>query len=189
MAYIVYCHTNKINGKKYVGITSQSVFDRWQGGKHYSRHSRFYADILKYGWDNFKHEILYTGLTRESAEKIEKELILAFDLTNINKGYNQRQGGRSIPSLSKQAREKLSKLNKGENNPFYNCKHTESSKRIMSERRPKKAVICIETQEVFKSTREAERQLKVDHSDIIKCCKGNKITAGGYHWRYEEVSA
>ena len=50
--------------------------------------------------------------------------------------------------------------------------------------------VCgIETQEVFKSTREAERQLKVDHSDIIKCCKGNKITAGGYHWRYEEVSA
>lgn len=186
MAYTVYCHTNKINRKKYVGITSQSVYARWQNGKHYSRHSRFYADILKYGWDNFNHDVLYTGLTRESAEELEKELIFTLGLTDLDKGYNQRDGGRSIPSLSKQARHKLSELNKGENNPFYNCKHTENTKRIMSERRPKKSVICIETQEVFNSTREAERQLRVDHSDIIKCCKGIKNTAGGYHWEYKE---
>ena len=187
MTYTVYCHTNKINNKKYIGITSQSVYDRWQNGKHYSRHARFYADILKYGWDNFFHEILYTGITRESAEQIEKELILNLDLLNPDKGYNQRKGGRSISSPSDKTRAKLSALNKGENNPFYSRKHSNDSKLIMSERKPKKAVICVETQVLYKSTRDAERQTKVDHSDIIKVCKGVKATAGGFHWKYKEV--
>lgn len=189
MAFTVYCHTNKINNKKYIGITSQSVYNRWQNGKHYSRHSRFYADILKYGWDNFSHEILYMGLTRESAEQIEKELILKLDLLNPDKGYNQRKGGRSIPSHSDKTRAKLSALNKGENNPFYNCKHSNDTKLIMSERKPKKAVICVETQVLYKSTRDAERQTKVYHSDIIKVCKGVRATAGGFHWKYKEVIA
>ena len=187
MSYTVYCHTNKTNGKKYIGITSQNVFDRWQNGKHYSRHARFYADILKYGWNNFNHEVLYTGLTRESAEQIEKELISELGLKDPDKGYNKMSGGRSISSPSEQTRAKLSALNKGENNPFYNRKHSNDTRLIMSERKLKKAVICVETQVSYKSTRDAERQTKVDHSDIIKVCKGVKTTAGGYHWKYKEV--
>ena len=187
MAYTVYCHTNKINGKKYVGITSQSVYERWQNGKHYSRHKIFYADIIKYGWDNFSHDVLYSNLSKEDAEAKEKEIISRLNLTDSSKGYNKRSGGKAVSSPDDTTRAKLSALNKGSNNPFYNRKHTAQTKRIMAERKPKKEVICIETQETFKSIREASRQTKVDHSDIIKCCKGNKITAGGYHWKYKEV--
>lgn len=38
----------------------------------------------------------------------------------------------------------------------------------------------------FESSMAAERILGVDHSSIIKCCKGIVKTAGGYKWKYVE---
>ena len=42
----------------------------------------------------------------------------------------------------------------------------------------------------FPSAHEAERQMDINYSDIIKCCKGRHKSAGGYTWHYvdsEEV--
>jgi hypothetical protein len=38
----------------------------------------------------------------------------------------------------------------------------------------------------FYGTRDAERQLGIDHSTIIKVCQGDAKTAGGYKWCYME---
>lgn len=187
MTYFVYCHTNRINGKKYVGITSQHVHARWQNGKHYARHSRFYSDILKFGWENFDHDVIASGLSKEDAEKMERELIDSLDLTNEEKGYNFSTTGIRTAHLKDEAKEKLRAQSIGKNNPFYNHKHSKETKLLMSENRPKRAVMCIETGIVYKSTREAERQTKIDHADIIRCCKGLLNKAGGYQWKYEEV--
>ena len=35
------------------------------------------------------------------------------------------------------------------------------------------------------STKDIERELKIHHSHISKCCKGKLKTAGGYVWKYE----
>lgn len=189
MPFSVYCHTNKINGKRYVGITSQSVHARWQNGKHYARHSRFYADILKFGWDNFEHKVVCSGLSKEDAEEIEQNLIDGLDLTNEKFGYNTFIGGKCTSVWNAVAREKAKAQSLGENNNFYGHKHTKETKLLMSENRPKRAVVCVETGVVYKSTREAERQTKADHADIVRCCKGMKKTAGGFHWNYREVTA
>ena len=183
MAYTVYCHTNKHNGKRYVGVTSQNPYDRWQNGKHYKRHKRFWYDIELYGWEEFTHEIIYTGLTEKEAVVEEKRLIKKWNLTNPKYGYNVYCGGQ-IVKVSEQTREKLSVLNSGENNHFYGCHHSEKTKRIIRERKAKKSVECIETGEIYKSTREAERITNIGHSEIIKCCKGKQKTAGGFHWNY-----
>lgn len=47
-----------------------------------------------------------------------------------------------------------------------------------------KAIVCIETGEVFLSQIEAGKTLTVSHRHISDCCKNQRHTCGGYHWRY-----
>ena len=50
-------HTSPSN-KKYIGITSLKPEYRWNKGNGYKTQTVFYRAIQKYGWDNFKHEII-----------------------------------------------------------------------------------------------------------------------------------
>ena len=87
MSYKIYQHTNLINGKIYIGITCQKPESRWGvQGSGYNKQPKFYKDILKYGWDNFSHEILEDNLSKEQALQKENELILK--LNTIQNGYN-----------------------------------------------------------------------------------------------------
>ena len=104
--YTVYCHTNKINGKKYFGITSQKPKYRWgENGKRYDHNNHFIAAIRKYGWDNFEHDIIAEGLSREEACKIEKSLISKYNTQNPDKGYNIGAGGENGSEGSKRTPE------------------------------------------------------------------------------------
>lgn len=74
MNYCVYLHTSPTN-KYYVGITKQNPLKRWANGRGYCKNKHFYKAILKYGWDNFKHEIVFSGITKDEAIQYEKYLI------------------------------------------------------------------------------------------------------------------
>lgn len=88
-------HTNKINNKKYVGITYQKPSLRWRShGQGYKGCTYFYNAIKKYGWDNFEHKILLENLTEEEAEEKEIELIKFYG-TQVPNGYNIDAGGYS----------------------------------------------------------------------------------------------
>lgn len=94
MSYTVYIHTNKHNGKKYVGITSQKPEQRWDGGYGYYLNKPFFRAIKKYGWHNgFTHDIIAEGLTAERAAEMERELIAQYDSNNQQHGYNRTGGG------------------------------------------------------------------------------------------------
>lgn len=85
--WCVYKHTNLINKKSYIGITSQKPIYRWgHEGHNYLNQSKFFNAINKYGWDNFSHEILFANLTKSEALQKEAELIIEYDC--INNGYN-----------------------------------------------------------------------------------------------------
>lgn len=91
--YYVYLHTNKSNGKKYVGMTGKLPKQRWQKGRGYLHNKSFYEDILKYGWDEgFTHEVLYANLTKIEARVKESRLIAEYNLTNPLYGYNLKGG-------------------------------------------------------------------------------------------------
>lgn len=97
--WCVYVHIFP-NGKKYFGITSKSPKKRWQNGSGYKKEgntSIIYNAILKFGWDNIKHIILYDGLSKEEACILEKKLI-AENKINVRRygnryGYNMTDGG------------------------------------------------------------------------------------------------
>lgn len=91
--FYVYVHTNKTNGKKYFGITSQIPTRRWRNGKGYKHCIKFYHAILYYGWEGFYHEVLFEGLTEEAAKAKEIELISEFRTTEDEYGYNITLGG------------------------------------------------------------------------------------------------
>lgn len=46
--YCVYMHENKINNKKYIGITLQKPETRWAKGKGYLKNEHFTNAIKKY---------------------------------------------------------------------------------------------------------------------------------------------
>lgn len=90
----VYMHTSP-NGKRYIGITRQENPERRWGsnGCGYIDNKHFWRAIQKHGWNNFLHEVLFEGLTKEEAEEKEKELIAYYDSTDQTKGYNVTAGG------------------------------------------------------------------------------------------------
>lgn len=132
--YCVYMHTSP-SGKRYIGITGQNPPEkRWLNGEGYAYNVHFYRAIQKYGWDNFKHEILFSELTKEEAEEKEIELISLYDSTNIDNGYNVMSGGICVPKWSDEAKENLSNIMKKrfsspEDNPMYGKHHSEETKR------------------------------------------------------------
>lgn len=103
MSYIVYCYTNNLNNKKYIGITSRSLEERERNHIYESRNksnkcynSPFKRAIRKYGIQSFNKEILDIVDTLEEACELEKYYIEKFQTyykyKNSN-GYNATIGG------------------------------------------------------------------------------------------------
>ena len=90
--------------------------------------------------------------------------------------------------------------NSGKNNHMYGKHHTKESKQKMSEAKigkyagknnPKaKSIICITTNRVFFTIKEAANHYNIDESGIVKCCKGKRKNCGKLSngtklvWRY-----
>lgn len=93
--WCVYKHVNKLNGKVYIGITSEQILNnRWDNGNGYKRNKLFYEDINKYGWiDGFYHVVLKENLSKSEAEEMEANLIKKYNANDKNFGYNIASGG------------------------------------------------------------------------------------------------
>lgn len=81
------------SNKKYIGITKQRPTDRWSNGNGYKHSPFFHNAITKYGWNNFKHIILFDKLSEERALRLETLCIILLRTNNKLYGYNLTTGG------------------------------------------------------------------------------------------------
>lgn len=130
----VYMHTSP-SGKVYIGITSKDPIKRWsnrwgylnkKNGKYIQ--SLFANAILKYGWDNIKHEVLYINLSKEEACNKEIELIKKYKEKGLS--YNLTDGGEGYLGYkaSIETREKISNSLKGKPSKLKGTKRSEHTK-------------------------------------------------------------
>ena len=111
-SFTLYAHVNKVNGKIYVGITKRNPISRWKNGNGYKENPLFHNAIQKYGWENFDHEIIASGLTEEEACHMERFLISSLNLQNDQFGYNLKDGGTEC-SLTEEAKIKIGNALRG----------------------------------------------------------------------------
>lgn len=189
----IYIIKNKINGKIYVGQTTNFKKRKTQHlnrykRKDYKEHSRLYKAMHKHGVENFD----FIFLEKCSKEKLnEREMALIEHFDSYKNGYNATKGGnnpvaywegkkrdeetnekiaeklrgKSWGSHSKEARQKISEGHKGNQNG-------------------NKKVLCVELGLVFESIKSAAKFINRDPSGITVVLKGRKKTCGGYHWKY-----
>lgn len=186
-------------------MTKQATSQRWRSGKGYRRCTHFWNAIQKYGWDNFEHEIIASGLTYEKACELERELIATFKTDENQNGYNLESGGDAAKALSLETRAKMSEsaklswteerrynasvTQKGKPKSQETRKNMSTSKKefLATHRHPSsKAVICLDNGTRFESAKAAAEWAGVGLSALTRCCRGEGKKSGGYRWVYEE---
>lgn len=162
--YCVYKHTNLINNKIYIGITSRDPKKRWASGYGYMYNEHFWRAIKKYGWNTgFVHEVLFTGLTFEEACNKEIELIAFYQSNNPSCGYNKDKGGRCMQEHTK-----------------YRLRITNKRKKKILRYDLNGHFICD-----YISLAEAERITGISTNLIIACCKRRKLFTHNSFWYYD----
>ena len=167
--WCVYKHTTP-SGKIYIGI-AKDVKHRWRGkGSGYKGSTRIANAIKKYGWDNIKHEILFSNLTKEEACQKEIELIKKFNSTDPAFGYNLLSGGQ-CGLHSEETKAKIQKSNMG-----HSVSENVRKRLSVVHSVP---IICLDTKKVYASAKIAAKELNICYSSIGKVCNGRAQFAGG----------
>lgn len=148
MKFIVYCHTNKLNGKAYIGWTNKSIDVRWREHCGASKKSllHFHLAIKKYGVGDeiWQHEILDVLAKQKGAKRAEIVWIEHRKTTNFHEGhfgYNMTDGGdgaagfkytdvqrQNIKRIRAEMKDVHRLNNTGEKNPMFGRKQSAASK-------------------------------------------------------------
>lgn len=123
----IYRLTNTINSKKYIGKT---VYFRSRMSYHKGSKKKTYISraIQKYGWENFKQEIIIDDVLEEDLSNLEMSYIDVEDTMAPN-GYNLTKGGEGISGF-KHTPETIRKMHNGR----YGC--------VWFNKRDKKWCVC-----------------------------------------------
>ena len=123
-------------------------------------------------------------LPEEVRKKIREKMIGR----KLSEESKQKMSESQKAKWSDEFREEWSIKMSGERNGMYGKHHSEESKEKMRDKKQGKKVIQYDKQNhIIKEWDyiiDAEKELNIDRSSIIRCCKGKVKTAGGFIWRY-----
>lgn len=200
---IVYIAINKVNGKRYIGITSQYLSHRksrhFRCAEKESSQTYFHRAIRKYGRENFSFTTIRKCQTFKEANLAEIELI-----ADLKPEYNQAKGGGGCLgwSPSDETREKMRERMLGkpsywkgkelpesflEGRARWNRENKEWSEyRKLGPKSSAKKVVCLDDGKVFDSTKEAARFYGVSATSISVVCSRSpkRRTVGGMVFRF-----
>lgn len=193
--YTVYLRRNKVNGKCYVGQTSdfkQREYN-WRCLKYYYTNDHICNDRAKYGLDNWTVEVLATTGNREDAWELEKRFINDFNALWPN-GYNLDSGGVKGKKISDVSKQKMSKAKKGKPSPMKGKHLSNEAKQKMSESKKGKNNTKISKQvyqytlddelvKIWPSVMECHRN-DFNSGAVSQCCNGKLKAYKGYRWSY-----
>ena len=132
-----------------------------------------------YNIENGGHVNCVSESTRLKISEKTKE---AMQRPEVKKRMSIAQHNRISPlkgkKLSDEHKEKISKAHQGKGH-----KLKQETKEKLRHNKKCRKIICIETNQIFESLHEADRQTNIDYRNIQRSCKNGKI-AGGYHWQY-----
>jgi len=120
----IYCITNTINNKVYIGQSWNFEKRKIDHKCAYKRikNSHLYNAINKYGWEKFNFEFIHKCDNQEIMDRAEIAYIKAFGAMDKSKGYNKVEGGQG-GKKSLETIEKIKISLSGENHPMYGKKH------------------------------------------------------------------
>lgn len=198
--FTIYRHVSPI-GRVYVGITSQDVETRWRHGDNYRNSTYFKRAIRKYGWKNFKHEILFTNVEEERAKRLEIELIrhykglgISYNLTNRGDGTNGYHHTDEYKQFKSQQMKEFFSTERGKEicakGGKTNLGKKYNRKSGFTKGDYQVRIVCQYSLEgvllnKFKSVSDASRKTGANNCQIGKCLRGKAITAKNFIWRYE----
>lgn len=181
----VYKHTFP-NGAVYIGKTDANPEDRWLNGWGYKNCPLMFNAIIKFGWDNVNHEILYDNLTKEEATKIEivqirehsLRSVMTYNIQHVSPQYIAQENAHYIPETTPQII------------PQSKIVHNVPKRTVIPRKqhivplteKPDNVRTCainVYTQDgefiaTYPSAKIASQEMGVNHGDIISCCKGKK---------------
>jgi group I intron endonuclease len=134
----VYCVTNTVNGKRYIGKSIDPT-GRW--GHHvwlslhpdHKGHGHLHSAIAKYGADKFTFHVVEVCDSEESAYTREKWWVGEYTTTDPTKGYNKQDGGLGGFQWSEEMRQRMSATRSGPGNGMFGKHHSDDAKIKMSE--------------------------------------------------------
>jgi group I intron endonuclease len=183
----IYKITNLVNGKVYLGQTTQEFNKRMNQHKYELNTNRHHNNHLqsawdKYGEESFSFEMILT-CTIDDLDKYERYWIEFYHSMNSKHGYNKEAGGNSNKKQSKETRNKMSKLAKHRaadvNHRLFLSKISKKAwkdgkyeNRLNQLKEQSHNFICINTQEIFTSATEMSEKLQINIKSIYSACNG-----------------
>lgn len=201
---IIYIIKNTINDKKYIGVTVQTLEDRWKNHLDSVGHKdKLHMAMCELGYKNFYIEIIELANICDLSEK-ENYYIKFYN--TIQNGYNTNLSGYT-PSYALNIDENLliqrfkevqvikyialefdcsidtvKRILKKHNITGYDMSTV--MKKVVGRRVAKIDRNTFKVLKYYNAVIDAEKDTGIKYQNIIRVCRGGAKTAGGFIWKY-----